>query len=607
VAKLAMYAGAVLVLTLAEYRVYEFISARGVRITGDEPHYLILARALTHFTPHVTAAYQADFRTHYFYPWPPLATIHTPGLAHIFPGPHGLVSEHGLGVAMILAPFLAVGGKTLALCGLFAFEAAGFAYLHWRASSTLSLSTGSRAVFALAMAGPAVWLAATQIYPDLPAGILLAIVVVEVVVVERTGSLRLPAALLTGAAVAFVPWLHIKNLIPAVVVAAALTWVAWRAGSGSRLVLPGVIVGVSWALLLAYDVYYFGHLLGYPQPGPTLTRASLAVSVGLLFDRHQGLLVQVPAAVMGLIGLWRARRSTPLAAAATAAVALFVIVLNGTYTSVPYGGGALAGRFQWTVLPLLLIWIPFLLTAVEASPARLWGLGAVVAGLGLWEAVPILRDSHVYYNAQYPYPPWDPALYPGWWSRLDSLMGRFYADGRMFGAPWWALPVELVLLVAGCLALARMTRPRPLGRTDLVAGALVLVVAGLVATTVPQSLPNRPLSFTGADLGGPVVSYGTGAAESPAVALQIVGAGGFRARILYVLTGPDGSATFTLSCPDQPTPAGETNQVTEPLVPGSRTASAGLRCPHGKIWYESTASNGASLVVRSLTLSKVAT
>ena len=37
VAKLAMYAGAVLVLTLAEYRVYEFISARGVREKRQPP------------------------------------------------------------------------------------------------------------------------------------------------------------------------------------------------------------------------------------------------------------------------------------------------------------------------------------------------------------------------------------------------------------------------------------------------------------------------------------------------------------------------------------------------------------------------------------------
>jgi hypothetical protein len=600
-----MYAGAVLLLTLAEYRVYEFISARGVRITGDEPHYLILARALTHFTPHVVGAYQADFRTHYFYPWPASATIHTPGFAHIFAGPHGLVSEHGLGVAIILAPFLAVGGKTLALCGLFAFEAAGFAYLHWRASGILCLSAGSRAVFALAMAGPAVWLAATQIYPDLPAGILLAVVVVEVAAVERTRSLPSWAALLVGAAIAFVPWLHIKNLIPAVVVATALAWVACRTGSGSRLVLPAVIAGVSWALLLAYDLYYFGHPLGYPQPGPTVTRAGLAITVGLLFDRHQGLLVQVPAAVMGLIGMWKARRSCPVSLVTAVAVMSFVLLLNGSYTGVPYGGGAFGGRFQWTVLPLLLIWIPFLLIAVEALPARLWGLGAVVAALGLWEAIPILRDSHVYYNAQYPHPAWDPALYPGWWSRLDSLMGRFYADGRILGAPWWALPVELVLLVAGCLALLRLSQPRPLGRTDLLAGALVLATAGLVAAAAPLPLPDRPLSFTGADLGGPIVSSGTGAAVSPAVALQLVAAGRFHASLRYVLAGPSGSATFTLSCPDPPAAVGRTNQVTEPLVQGNRIASAGLRCPHGTIWYQSTASNGARLVVRSLTLSKV--
>ena len=118
------------------------------------------------------------------------------------------------------------------------------------------------------------------------------------------------------------------------------------------------MLAVSWGLLLAYDLYYFGHPLGLPQSGLGITKAGLALSLGLVFDRQQGFVVQVPATVLGLVGMWRARRSHPLAALSSALTVVFLLFLNGSYTGVPYGGGALAGRFEWTVVPLVLLRVP---------------------------------------------------------------------------------------------------------------------------------------------------------------------------------------------------------------------------------------------------------
>jgi hypothetical protein len=599
-----LYAAAVVILTLAEYRVWVYVRARGVVITGDEPHYLVLAAALSHFTVHVLPYYQHDFLTHTFYSWPAGATLGTRGLTHTFTGPHGTVSAHGLGVPAILAPFLAVGGKRLAFAGLFAVEAVGFAYLHWRVSGLAKLSTGARIVFAVAMAGPAVWLAATQIYPDLIAGILIACAVAEVAAVELTKRLGLLGALVVGGCVAYLPWLHTKNIVPAALVAAAFAWATWRTGHRKLLIVAGVLVAGSWLLLLGFDLYYFGRVLGYPQPLPKITRAGLALSLGLLFDRQQGLFVQVPAALLGFLGLWRARRVAPLSAVATLAAVLYILLVNGSYIQVPYGGSALAGRFQWTIIPLVLIWVPWVLQALETRPLRLWGLGAVVAALYVLEGVPIVRNTHVYYSAAYPLAPWDPGVYPGWWGYLDTVLGRFYAQRRVLGAPWFALLVELAIVALACWGIVRLWQTRRANRVELAGGvAAAVLLIGVLPPLVPQSLPSGSLSFTGSNVGR-IVDGSAAAASSPAIALQGIGSGTFVGTLRYHLTGPTGSASFTLSCPGPPGSPTAKSSSTAPLAGGAAASTTRVSCPAGLIWYQATVAQGSKLAVDSFTLTK---
>jgi len=603
-------AAAFAVIVAGEALVYAFMRSKGVSSTGDEPHYLIVAKALSHFTVHPLQAYKVDLRTHQIYAWPP-GTEPTNLTLELYSGPHGPVSTHNLGLSALLAPFVAVGGAVLARVGLMAIETAGFIYFYLRSAILAGLSRAGRVVFAIMIAGPAIWVAGTQIYPDLLTGILVACVLVEVAAVESQGHLSLLGTAVAGFSLAVLPWLHQQNLVPAVLALISLAVVSrhavvtGHAQVGRSLVVIAIVSAASWLLLLAYNLYDYGHPLGLPQPFPSLNKAGITDILGLLFDRHQGMFVQVPTVTVGLVGLWLARRRTPVAMTATLASAASLIYLNGTFIGAPYGGTSFAGRFEWSSLVPLLVWCPPLIAAL-GSKARIWGLGAVAALLWVLESVPILRGDHIYYNQLVAGPPWDPSTYPGWWGGFDRLLPEMIPRSRLFGWPWFALPIELILLVLVAALALRLTRPRQPATLRLgILSASAVVATGVLALAAPLPLPSRPQAYTDQDLGGPIQS-GAAPASTAAVPLQGVGAGTFQITATYALHGKVGSATMTAYCTHgtakSSSPATATARPT--IVPGNHTTIMTLHCPTGTIWFQMAVQPATRLAIDNLALTK---
>ena len=435
------------------------ITHHRVTVTGDEPHYLIVARALTHFSPHVFGAYQQDYRTHYFYAWPPGSSLVPLAQQHMFAGSHGVVSIHGLGVPLLLMPSLAVAGKHEAVGGFLAITAAGIAFLFARGSSLAHLGRRGQLLFALVLVGPTVLIAATQLYPDLPAGLLLACSVLELARAERDRALGPLGGVVVAVSVAFLPWLHIKNLAPAIVVLVAATLIARRVRVDRRLLLgAAATVAASWALLLAYNLYYFGHPLGVPQASPSVDKSALAVTIGLLFDRDQGLFVQVPLVVIGIVGLLLARRAAPIAIGASLLSTAAVLALNGSYLTRPYGGDSLAGRFEWTAVPLLLAWSPFAIRRVAEVRSRAWLLGAVAAALWVVEWLPVPLGHHHPYNAGPLIPIFGTTYYPGWWWGLNPTLPAIWRTGPVVGRPGLGVALELAIVLLGTAAVLLLAR-----------------------------------------------------------------------------------------------------------------------------------------------------
>lgn len=449
------------VAVVLEYLFYTFVRSKGVNISGDEPAYVMEAQALSHGTLHVLPTIVHDLHARTF---PTTYAPNAPVSAVAqYAGPAGVVSPFAPGVGALLLVFVAVFGAAKgAVVGAICINTAGFIWLHQRISRVTGLGAVAQAALGVAFALPPVLLAANQIYPDLPAGILIAVGLVEIAAAEIRGRITHLTLAMVGLSVAVSPWLQPKNLIAAGIVMLAFLFVAWRQGS---ITGPAVVLGVALVSVIAFFLFnhhYYGHWLGLPEPSPKLSRQGAQLTLGLLFDRDQGLLVQVPWAVIALAGLvFYGFRRLPAAAGATIVTFVAILLLNGAYVSNPYGGLSLAGRFMWTLIPISLPWLALVLARMqECRRSLLWPLGLGLLAW-IWQAEPIFANHHDYYNPiRIAYQPW-----PGWWPNLLRLLPQFGRTSSVFGTHAWALLLELVVeaaVVAGVLVWLR--RPgRPIG------------------------------------------------------------------------------------------------------------------------------------------------
>ena len=534
----------VVAIVIGEILTWFLLRSQGTLISGDSPHYLIAAETLSHLSVHVLPQFRADLMSHYIYAWPKGATLATMG-AHAYSGPHGVIFAQGIGVPALLAPFIAVGGVPLALVGFFTVNAIGFVFIHRRASGLADLGRNGQIVFALALACPALWLAATQVYPDLISGIFFACGILEMALVERSGTCRRSSVAIIAVALAVPPWFQIKNFSVDVAAIAGLLVLLYlrRIELVPTLVVIGVVL-VSFLLLVLYNDYYFGHLLGLPQPSPNFGTRGVKDTFGLVFDRDQGFLVQCPTILFGLLGLWYSRRKSQVTNIVLLVGAGAILVINGSQPIVTaFGGVALAGRFQWTVMPMLLAWSPFFLKRLEAYRQRLIAVAAVVSALWVVQTVPILIGDHNYFNATFPpFAPWDPTLYPGWWDWVNSYLptvvtpfSRVVAEEVLF---------EAVLVVALTWLLIRLVDSRPIQVVrGLSVGAVALVAVIVVALVVPAGpSPSTSLTWTGQSLGGPWTTTDS-RLRTPPAALVDVGTGTYEVTVIESLNSASGSTS----------------------------------------------------------------
>jgi len=558
----------------AELVVAWFIHTKGVNLTGDEPSYIIQAPAFLHLSPSILSTIRADLAAHRLSAYPVGATV---SMVASFTGPHGMISPFEPGLGLLLIPFVAAGRLFLgSTVGMLVLNTAGLIYLHRRVSRLATLGRPCQVLLGLALAAPAVLLAVTQIYPDLPSGVLLACAIVEIVFIERTGTSTRLNSVVVAISVAYLPWLQIKNLGPAVVLLLTFVIVRSRARRNWKsTVAISLVCLLSWGLLLAYNLHYFDHLLGLPEPAPSLGRSGFEYTLGLLFDRHQGLFVQVPIAVVGLVGLWMARKALPISVIATVLSVGTILVLNGTYTANPYGGLSLAGRFMWTAIPVLIAWTAVVLARWQQARRSMWWPIVVVGGLWAYQGIPILDGSHTYYNAFSQTPPWDPASWPGWWPGFNRLLPQFDLPGHPLGAPAVALVIAVAFAAILAIAVSQYAQTANSSRGSVGAiGALgVLVVVALVI--VKPLAPATTLSYDAADLGLPVVGHEHPAA-SPIVDLQGIVPGPYTLSLSYRLDGQAASGSMIVTCSSLPNAPRDT--VIVRLHSGQRTTSASIHC-----------------------------
>ena len=337
--------------------------AAGVQVSGDEPHYLVMAQSLWR-------DHDLDLRDEYdgeewseFVPGPLRPHWGAPR-ADGRPYP-----AHSPGLPLLLAPTYALGGRpgAVVLMALIAAAAAAVCQrLALRATGDASASVAAW----LAAAGAPLFFYSFHLYTEAPSAL------------AASGSLAIllgtpawPAAVVAALSAAALPWLHVK-MIPA---ALALGVVAVARLRGRPLAAFLIVAG---AAALGFALYYraiFGLASplalygGVPADARTLTWRSLG---GLLLDRSYGLLPIAPVFLLALAGvpaLLRAREAWPHLLLGLAVLAPLVS------WRMWWGGQCPPARFLVPLLPLLAVALARRRAESGAGLAR-WFSGLVAAG-----------------------------------------------------------------------------------------------------------------------------------------------------------------------------------------------------------------------------------
>jgi 4-amino-4-deoxy-L-arabinose transferase-like glycosyltransferase len=200
--------------TAATLALFEVV-ASGNLVTGDEPHYLLVARSLQR-DGDLDLANDYDVSRHRdFYPVP-LTPRHT-----ILTGRGREYSFHGLGVALLAFPGFVAGGIAGARLVFIIISALGVAAT-WKATRDLTDRNSAGTIAVVFLLCQLSFIAqGAAIYPDGPAAAITAGALLTLLRVEKS---RPSAAWLysCGAALTFLPWLHIRLTPVAIVFAVAL-------------------------------------------------------------------------------------------------------------------------------------------------------------------------------------------------------------------------------------------------------------------------------------------------------------------------------------------------------------------------------------------------
>jgi hypothetical protein len=335
--------------------------ASRLRVTGDEPHYLLMAQSVWR-EGDLDLRDNIERRDYLEYTPGPVSPHYGNPRRDGRPFP-----AHSPALSFVLAPVYALGGRLLCVVAL---AICGAALAH--VASLLARRAGADAfgerVAWVACVGPPAFFYAFHVYTELPSALLIALAFH--LLWEPTAGPRRAAA--GGLAVAALPWLHLK-LMPAAAVLAAIG--LWRLRGRARVWLLAVL-GAAGVLFLGWFQYVFGRPTPFAIYGgmpPEFSEGSpLPAAVGLFLDRSFGLLPFAPVFLLALAGLARLARLAEGRAHLALLLALLVPVVTWRMW---WGGQCPPARF---LVPAMAVLATALALQVTHSRGR---------GLARWAGV----------------------------------------------------------------------------------------------------------------------------------------------------------------------------------------------------------------------------
>ena len=443
-------------------------------VTGDEPHYLVIATSLLRDRDlDVLDNYQRqDYFS--FYPYH-VGDPRDMEDMHALYGRGGHVnSKHGLGLSLLLLPAFALagaGGAKLLMMALAALLAVQTYLLAREATG----ATGPALAAWIAVAfSPPLLLYADQLYPEVP-GALLTVVALRAAIAPR---LTRGSAVAAGLSLGALPWLHLRY-VPLVAVAALALAARAYAGDESRraalrrlgtspLWLAALPAAAGVTTLLLLDSWLYGGVPSVGEYGDVSPGNLLRGLPGLLLDQQFGLLVYAPIMVLGVVGLpllprlgWR-RGGTILACLTV----YFLFIGSFSYW---YGAFSPPARMLVPVAPLLVVPLTLTLERWRGVPMRALFVGLLVL---TWSIAHLLVDvPRLRYNL-----PAEPSQMLAYLSAAWSLdvvgwlpsFVRPTGESYLLAGGWVAAALAVVALAAHRwhLPVRRVRREPPLPSPD---------------------------------------------------------------------------------------------------------------------------------------------
>lgn len=420
-------------------------------LTGDEPHYLLLAHSIAFdgdidlYNNRKNKDYEAYYhrkvsgyvKTREF--WQPIVK----GRLKDAPDEYWHYRKLSVcppGMPILIAPVYRLGhtwGRRIRYCVVLFFHAlaAGTALLMmglaWKVCQDrlIAFLVGT----CLALSAP-LYFYTFPIYPDLPAAFTIALclwLLLNIHQRKRT-SLILICALL-GLATGFLPSLHSRFWLHAFLI--TCTAVAQFLRLEKSRATAFLAFGFSFSIVAAGLAYYYWIIFGIPLPVSTYPAFSLKMGLtsgwaGMWLDRNNGLLFYAPISALlfpGAVLLWRKKSLI-----GCLAVLLIVVnwILTGAYNE--WRGGLCPPMRYWVcVMPLFAMPCAACLSTIRHTGYRVFmgitGLaGMALAVKSMLTAGRMFRYSHPVFSF-WPwlrYRKWSPVFYPSSdWTAMTMAAG----------------------------------------------------------------------------------------------------------------------------------------------------------------------------------------
>ncbi len=411
----------------------------GRYLSGDEPAYLLIAHSLV-ADADVNLANNREAQ----HGWHFGAPHHDGHCGRDEPG--RAYSKHGAGLALLIAPFYAIGlflGGPPRLWALLFLNILVALFATVLLSILLNVFASKRLAFGVSLivslSSPIVYYS-NHLYPE-PVVALIGVLLIKTVYFPP--ARRWIGDVATGIMLGFLPWLHTKNIL---LVLLFIMLVAIERRSFRSYLLVGLPVLASAALLMAHLYYCFESVLpsapylygprkmGTPIGNIPRISALKSAAPGLLFDRDYGLLMWSPMYAFALPGLFFLHRRAPRILRASLNVSLATFLVHAVAPGW-HGGWAPPVRFLVPIAgPVGIALAAFL----DSRPRKLilaLFLAAVLVSLagGYREGTKhlFLRRSRVHYlafRAPRAYH-WMPVFIPA-----DAATARSYIIALVFAA-----------------------------------------------------------------------------------------------------------------------------------------------------------------------------